>query len=216
MITKYGFDVVSVMGILVLVAGSLVWYWVDWKGVRFGIVGLLFLCFLFTLAFFRDPERTAPAGDSLVIAPADGKIVQIAEIQEPAYLQGDAIQISIFMSPLNVHVNRFPVSGRVGYFKHYPGEYLAAYDDKASLRNEQTHIGIEHNGTRILLKQIAGVIARRIVAEVSVGDRAVAGARFGMIKFGSRVDVIVPKGTQVKVKLGEKTLGGNTVIAVLS
>jgi phosphatidylserine decarboxylase len=216
LITKHGYDVVSVVGVLICVSGSLVWYFVDWKGVRLGIVGLLFLCFLLTLAFFRDPQRTVPIGDRLVIAPADGKIVQITEVQEPAYLQGNGIQVSIFMSPLNVHVNRFPVSGRVGYFKHYPGKYFAAYEEKASLSNEQTHIGIDHGGTRVLLKQIAGMIARRIVAEVSVGDHAVAGARFGMIKFGSRVDVILPNGTDLKVKLGDKTLAGSTVLAVLS
>ncbi len=216
MITKYGFDVVAAVGVLVVVSGSLVWYFVDWKGVRFGIVGLLFLFFLLTLAFFRDPERTVPVGERLVIAPADGKIIQITEVHEPAYLQGDGIQISIFMSPLNVHVNRYPVSGRVGYVKHYPGEFFAAYEEKASLKNEQTHIGIDHGGTRILMKQIAGMIARRIVADVSVGDQAAAGARFGMIKFGSRVDLVLPRSALLKVKLGEKTLAGSTVVAVLS
>jgi phosphatidylserine decarboxylase len=216
LITKYGFDVVAVVALIVVLSGSLVWSFVEWKFVRFGVLGLLLLCLVLTLAFFRDPERLTPFGDSLVIAPADGKIVQIIDVQDPEYLGGAGIQVSIFMSPLNVHVNRYPVSGRVDYVKHYPGEYFAAYEEKASLRNEQTHIGIDHKGKRILLKQIAGMIARRIVAEVSVGDQAIAGERFGMIKFGSRVDIIMPRDSELKVKLGERTLAGSTVIAVLS
>jgi phosphatidylserine decarboxylase len=118
------------------------------------------------------------------------------------------------MSPLNVHVNRFPITGKVGYFRHIPGEYLVAFDDKSSLRNERTHIGLENGKVKVLFKQIAGFIARRIVANVKEGDRAVAGERFGMIKFGSRVDVIMPRSVSVMVKVGETTVAGETVLAV--
>jgi phosphatidylserine decarboxylase len=119
------------------------------------------------------------------------------------------------MSPLNVHVNRFPVSGTVGFYRHVPGEYLMAFEEKSSSRNERTLIGIENGRCRLLFKQIAGFIARRIVAQVNVGDHAVAGERFGMIKFGSRVDVLVPGDAGIRVKLGEKTVAGETVLAVL-
>jgi phosphatidylserine decarboxylase len=142
--------------------------------------------------------------------------VLVKEVREDEFLKGEGVQVSIFMSPLNVHVNRFPISGKVGYFQHIPGEFLVAFDDKSSLRNERTQIGVENGKTRVFFKQVAGFVARRIVAELKVGDPAVAGERFGMIKFGSRVDVIVPKGSEVKVKVGDKTMAGETVLAVVS
>jgi phosphatidylserine decarboxylase len=180
------------------------------------LLGVVVLLFLFTLNFFRDPDREIPKGDDLVLAPADGKIVLIKDVHEDEYLKGEGVQISIFMSPLNVHVNRYPLSGTVGYFKHISGDYLVAFEDKSSERNERTLIGVERAGTKVLFKQIAGFVARRIVADVKVGDRAVAGERFGMIRFGSRVDVIVPKGSMLKVHLGDKTVAGETVVAVVS
>ncbi len=149
------------------------------------------------------------------MSPADGEVVAITPVREDEYLKADVIQVSIFMSPLNVHVNRFPVSGTVGFYRHVPGEYLMAFEEKSSSRNERTLIGIENGRCRVLFKQIAGFIARRIVAQVNVGDHAVAGQRFGMIKFGSRVDVLVPRGAGIRVKLGEKTVAGETVLAVL-
>lgn len=216
MITKYGYDVVAIIT-LAVVAGSLAsWFLIDVKLVRLGIIILLLLFLVFTLNFFRDPERITPEGDNLVVSPADGVVVQIKELQEDEYIKGEAIQVSIFMSPLNVHVNRYPITGRVGYFKYHPGEYLVAYEDKSSLRNERTHIGVENGRTKVLFKQIAGFVARRIVANVNVGDKTVAGQRFGMIRFGSRVDVIMPRGVEVKVKLGDKTAAGETVVAVVS
>jgi phosphatidylserine decarboxylase len=187
---------------------------VGWKPLRFGIPVAAFLALTFTFWFFRDPERTTPAGDNLVVAPADGRVVLIAPVEESEYLKGRAIQVSIFMSPLDVHVNRFPISGTICYFRHIPGEYLVAYEEKSSLRNERTHIGIENGRMKVLFKQIAGFVARRIVAEVKEGDRATAGRRFGMIKFGSRVDVLVPGNATVSVRVGERTVAGETVLAV--
>lgn len=180
---------------------------------------LWLLAFLLTLIaiwvayFFRDPERTGERGERLVVAPADGKVVQIVETEEPAFLQSRAIQISIFMNVFNVHVNRYPVTGTVGYVHYNPGKFLNAAADKASLENEQSSVGIETEGYRVLVRQIAGLIARRIVTYSKVGDEAKQGERFGLIRFGSRVDVFVPIGSKVMVSTGQVTTAGVTVIA---
>jgi phosphatidylserine decarboxylase len=214
-ITKYGYDVVLVVVLVVLAGSFLSWQFIEGKPLRFGLIGVLLALLVFTLNFFRDPERAVPQNDGYILAPADGKVVLVREVVEDEYLNGEAIQVSIFMSPLNVHVNRYPISGTVGYFKYFPGEYLVAYEEKASLRNERTHIGIENGRCKILFKQIAGFVARRIVAPVKVGDEARAGERFGMIRFGSRVDVIMPKSVALKVRVGDKTVAGETVLAVI-
>ncbi len=216
MITKYGYDVVGVVLVLVVAGSGLVWRFIDAGGVKYPLIVLLLVFLLFTLNFFRDPDRISPAGANLILAPADGKVVLIQEMTEGEFVKGDAVQVSIFMSPLNVHVNRFPISGTIGYFRYFPGEFLVAFDDKASLRNERTHIGIERGGFRVLFKQIAGFVARRIVANAKVGEKAVAGERFGMIKFGSRVDVIMPRVVAVRVKVGDTTVAGETVLAETS
>ncbi|MBI5473333.1 MAG: phosphatidylserine decarboxylase family protein [Ignavibacteriae bacterium] len=216
MITKYGYDVFFIILAVVVVGLLLSWHYVEWKPLRFALIAILFVFFLFTLNFFRDPERVTPQNDNYVISPADGTVVVVKEVFEDEFLKEPAVQISIFMSPLNVHVNRFPISGRVAYFKHIPGEYLVAYEEKSSLRNERTHIGVENARSKVFFKQIAGFVARRIVAPLVVGDSAVAGNRFGMIKFGSRVDLFVPSNVRVKVKVGDKTVAGETVVAVFS
>ncbi|HCV43539.1 MAG TPA: phosphatidylserine decarboxylase family protein [Bacteroidetes bacterium] len=213
MITKYGYEVVAVVIALVVVGSLLAWFLVDIVELRFGLIGLFLLFLIFTISFFRDPERQTPEGSGLIISPADGKVVLVKEVDEGEYLKGKGTQVSIFMSPFNVHVNRYPVSGRVGCFKHIPGEYLVAFDEKSSLRNERTHIGIENERGRVFFRQIAGFVARRIVAPIRVGDEAVAGERFGMIRFGSRVDVVVPHGCEVKVQVGDRTVAGETVLA---
>jgi phosphatidylserine decarboxylase len=215
LISRYGYDVVGTVLVLSVLGTALASLFVDVRIVRFGIIGVLVFLLLFTLYFFRDPDRTPPKGDNLVVAPADGEVVAISQVREEEYIKKDAIQVSIFMSPLNVHVNRYPISGTVGFYRYIPGEYIMAFEEKSSARNERTLIGIENTRCRVLFRQVAGFIARRIVANVSVGDRAVAGERFGMIKFGSRVDVIVPREAGISVKLGEKTVGGETVLAVI-
>lgn len=214
MITRYGYGVVAVVVLIVILGSAASAYFLDLEILKYGIIGLLLFFLVFTLNFFRDPERQTPEGDNLIISPADGEVVLIKEVREEEFIKGDAIQVSIFMSPLNVHVNRFPISGTVGFYKYFPGEYLVAYDEKSSLRNERTHIGVGNTKVKVLFKQIAGFVARRIVADLKVGDPAVVGQRFGMIKFGSRVDVLVPKGTEIKVKLGDITVAGETVVAV--
>jgi phosphatidylserine decarboxylase len=165
--------------------------------------------------FFRDPERTGERGERIVVSPADGKVVQIAEVDEPAFVRGRALRISIFMNVFNVHVNRYPVSGTVAYVHYNAGKFLNAASDKASLENEQMSIGIEAGGARVLVRQIAGLIARRIVNYAKVGTRAEQGVRMGIIRFGSRVDVFVPPASSVRVKLGDLPVAGVTVLAEL-
>ena len=142
--------------------------------------------------FFRDPEREGPRGDSLVISPADGKVVLITEVNEPSFVRGKATRISIFMNIFSVHVNRYPVSGTVRHVHYNPGKFLNASAEKSSLENEQMSVGLESGGARVLVRQIAGLIARRIVTYSRDGDPATQGQRFGIIRFGSRVDVFVP------------------------
>jgi len=215
LISRYGYDVVGTVVFLSVLGTVLAALFIDVRIVRIALIAVLALLLLFTLYFFRDPDRSSPKGDNLVLAPADGEVVAITPVREDDFLKTDAFQVSIFMSPLNVHVNRFPVTGTIGYFRHVPGEYIVAFDEKSSLRNERTLIGIENGRFRVLFKQIAGFIARRIVAQVAVGDHAQAGERFGMIKFGSRVDVIVPREAALRVQTGDRTVGGETVLAVM-
>ncbi|MDZ4759300.1 MAG: phosphatidylserine decarboxylase family protein [Bacteroidota bacterium] len=186
------------------------------------IVGLLMLAsvvvFAIILQFFRNPVRHTPINANNIIAPCDGKIVVIEEVEEPEYFKDKRIQISIFMNPFNVHVNRNPISGTVKYSKYHPGKYLVAWHPKSSTENERTTIVIEQpqNKQEVLFRQIAGAMARRVVNYSKEGQPAMQGAEMGFIKFGSRVDVYLPVGTQIKIKLGDKTVGGETVIASFS
>lgn len=215
LITRYGYDVFFTIAVICFAAIVGAFFLIELFFLKFFIIVVAFVFFLFALNFFRDPDRKIPQGKNLVLSPADGTIVVIKDASENEYLKSDAIQISIFMSPLNVHVNRLPVSGKVEYYRYVKGKYFAAFEDKASLNNEQTHIGINAGAYKIFFKQIAGFIARRIVCAAKVGDSVIAGDRFGMIKFGSRVDVFVPKNSDIKVSLNEKTVAGETVLAVV-
>lgn len=166
----------------------------------------------FCLWFFRDPERAAPAGDGLVISPADGRIVAVVPEREERYLHALATRVSIFMSPLDVHVNRSPVTGTVRQVQHTEGKFRAAFSDKSSLDNERNAVVLESGGKRFLMVQIAGALARRIVCHVAPGDRLERGQRFGMIMFGSRVDVFLPPGVQPTVSKGERVRAGLSVL----
>lgn len=171
---------------------------------------------LWVAYFFRDPERTGPRGDTLVIAPADGRILMITRVDEPRFMQGESTRISIFMNVFDVHVNRYPVSGRVGFIWYNPGKFLNAAVEKSSLENEQMSVGIvTPSGARVLTRQIAGLIARRIVTWSHEGDAARQGERFGLIRFGSRVDVFLPAGARVLVQPGQRSVAGVTVLAEL-
>jgi len=168
---------------------------------------------LFTFYFFRDPERIIPPDENAIVSAADGKVVEIKEIVENQYLQSNAKQVSVFMSIFNVHVNRIPMSGQVGFFEYRPGKFVKAYKQAASKENEQTVIGIENPHCKILIKQIAGILARRIVCHLREGFHVQRGERFGMIKFGSRVDMILPSSAKITVQLNQKVKGGETIIA---
>jgi phosphatidylserine decarboxylase len=170
---------------------------------------------LWVAYFFRDPERTGDRGDGIAIAPADGRVVQVSDVDEPSFVHGRATRISIFMNVFNVHVNRYPVSGTVRYLHYNPGKFLNAAAEKSSLENEQMSVGIESGPHRILVRQIAGLIARRIVTYSKEGDAVRQGDRFGLIRFGSRVDVFIPTSSRVRVHPGETTVAGTTVLADL-
>ena len=169
------------------------------------------------LQFFRNPSRTIILDGNAIVAPADGKVVVIEEVEETEYFTDRRIQVSIFMSPTNVHVNRFPIGGLVKYAKYHPGLFLVAWHPKSSTDNERTTIVVQHqNGQEVLFRQIAGALARRIVYYCKEGDKATQGAEFGFIKFGSRVDLLLPTSAKIKVNLEQKVKGNETVIATFS
>jgi len=217
-IHKEGYASLAISAIFLSALNGAVYYLFPGNtGVQGVIGGLSLLLFLTVLQFFRSPNRTTVADANSVIAPADGTVVVIEEVTDEEYLQGKAIQVSIFMSPFNVHVNRSPVAGVVDYFRYHPGKYLVAWHPKSSTENERTTLAIRTvSGQKIMLRQIAGALARRIVCRAQPGDQLAAGREFGFIKFGSRVDVFLPIGTEIKVKLNDKTVGGESVIATLN
>lgn len=177
---------------------------------------LLVVVAIWVAYFFRDPERTGERGENLVIAPADGRVVMVTAVDEQSFLREKAIQVSIFMNVFNVHVNRYPVSGVVRYVHYNPGKFLNAALEKASTENEQSSVGIESGSNRVLVRQIAGLIARRIVTYSRDGQRVSQGERMGIIRFGSRVDVFVPATTHIRVKVGDVTYAGVSVIGELA
>lgn len=179
-------------------------------------IGISIVFYLLILQFFRSPVFTIYQNEKHVIAPADGKVVVIEEADEPEYLKSRRKQISIFMSPVNVHVNRMPVGGTISYFKYHPGKYLVAWHPKSSTENERTTVATKMpNGTEVLFRQIAGALARRIKWYVQQGQTLKQGDEFGFIKFGSRVDIFLPLDAKINVKIGDVTKGGRTVIAEL-
>ncbi len=166
------------------------------------------------LQFFRDPKRDFTLGDNYIIAPADGKVVVIEETTENEYFKDKRLQVSIFMSPTNVHINRYPMTGIVSFFKYHPGKFLVAWDPKSSTDNERTTVVVKNNrGYEILFRQIAGALARRIVWYCKEGDIAKQCEQMGFIKFGSRVDLFFPLGTKLKVKIGDVVKGSQTILA---
>jgi len=176
------------------------------------VSGLAIFILVFTLQFFRDPERKTPQKPNIIISPADGKVVLIKDVSFHDYFQGPVKQVSIFMSPINVHVNRIPISGRVTHYKYIPGQYLMAFDHSSGENNERTEIGIEAQEMKVFFKQISGFVARRIICDARPGDDVEIGKRFGMIRFGSRVDIFVPPTVSLKVSEGQKTTAGETII----
>lgn len=208
----------STVLIVFLFSAALAWgasYLVEHWSVYLIYFALAILCALI-LFFFRDPKRITPDGNNLIIAPADGRIVMIKKVEEKTYLKQEAIQISIFLSPLDVHVNRVPVTGKLEYLEYFPGKFLMAWEEQASHQNERAHFGVRHpSGQKFLFKQITGFMARRIVYHIREGDTLQAGQRFGIMKFGSRMDILMPADVEIKVKEGDRTVAGESIVGVI-
>ncbi|MEJ7557017.1 MAG: phosphatidylserine decarboxylase family protein [Pedobacter sp.] len=216
-IHKEGYTTIAVSLLFIFIVNAIIDYrFADIAWLRWSIYILSVALFLIVLQFFRSPGRLFTSGNDLVICPADGKVVVIEETEEGEYFKDKRLQVSIFMSPVNVHINRNPISGIVKFFKYHPGKYLAAWNPKSSTENERTTVVVEHeHGTPILFRQIAGALARRIVWYVKEGDQVEQTKEFGFIKFGSRVDVFLPLGTKINVELNQVVKGGITVLAEL-
>jgi phosphatidylserine decarboxylase len=212
MITKYGYDVFFTIAAVCFVSILLALLFVEPKPYRYSLIVVSLAVLAFVTNFFRDPERITPKGENLIVAPADGKVVVVKKVFDNEFFKSDVWQVSIFMSPLNVHVNRNPISGTVKHTRYVKGEYFAAFEDKASEKNEQMIVGLESANGKVMLKQIAGFVARRIVCPLKSGDTVIAGERFGMIKFGSRVDVLLPLSVDLRIKTGDVTIAGETIL----
>ena len=210
MITRHGISIIIYTFIaFALLLILYILYPAIWSSIPAGITGFIAL---FNLYFFRDPERTVPAGENLVLSPADGTVIRIDEVEETEYFKSRVTRLSIFLSVFSVHINRIPISGTVDFLRYKKGKFVAAFEHKASEENEQTIIGINSGNHRILFTQIAGIIARRIICNLNESDKVTAGNRFGMIRYGSRVDVYFPPEFKLKVSLRDKVTGGETVI----
>ena len=212
---KEGIPSLIITVFLVAICNYIAFYFCPSCTIIIWLVYLLSAFLLITiLQFFRNPKRNIVLNENHIIAPADGKVVVIEEVMETEYFNEKRLQISIFMSPINVHINRFPISGLVKYSKYHPGLFLVAWHPKSSLENERTTIVVEHkNGQAVLFRQIAGALARRIVNYSKEGQIAIQGDEFGFIKFGSRVDLFLPLNVKVKVNLNQKVCGRETIIA---
>ena len=173
------------------------------------IIGCVFLF------FFRDPDRRTPLDPQAIISPADGQVMYVGDADESLTVSGEWYQVSIFLSPLNVHVNRIPIGGRITRVKYRKGQFWPAYKEKASVENEATEVWIDHEGQTVICRQIVGILARRIVCRLSAGTEVQTGQRFGIMKFGSRMDVFMPRSAALKIATGETVRGGETVLAIL-
>ncbi|OGU69675.1 MAG: phosphatidylserine decarboxylase [Ignavibacteria bacterium RBG_16_36_9] len=211
MFTKYGYTTIGVVAVIAFVLISLSFF-TQYNPLKITLVLIAAVTLFLTLNFFRDPERKTPAQNGIIVSPADGKVIVIREDISNSYVGENCNQISIFMSPLNVHVNRIPISGKVEHLKYHEGKFIAAFEDKASENNERMETGIVSNESKVLFTQIAGFLARRIVNELKIGDNVTIGERFGMIKFGSRVDIIVPGNWTPNVKLNDNVHAGETIL----
>jgi phosphatidylserine decarboxylase len=211
MFTKYGYSTLGIIAIVVFLL-IITSFFIHNNLIKIFLLIFPLLFLIFSIFFFRDPERVTPNRDDVAVSPADGRVLFIKDVRENKFINGDATQISIFMSPLDVHVNRIPISGKVEYLKYYPGDYIAAFEDKASDVNERSEFGIQNKFGKIFFTQVAGFIARRIIFEIHQGDSVTIGKRFGMIKFGSRVDVVAPNGWKALVKKDDHVTAGETIL----
>ncbi|HAK56346.1 MAG: phosphatidylserine decarboxylase [Vicinamibacterales bacterium] len=193
----------------VLPGAVLVWFGQAWGALAFGVLGAFFVF------FFRDPTRHPPDGDGLVLAPADGRVVVAGAVVVPDAPDGNWQQLSIFLSPIDVHVNRAPIGGRITHVERRPGRYLAAYRRAAGAQNARIEVGFDVGGETVVCRQIVGVLARRLVCRVAPGDEVRAGDRFGIMKFGSRIDLFIPRHAELLVEPGQRVRGGETLVARL-
>ena len=213
-IHKEGYTILTITTLLLAAINGVTYYFFHDQLVVIGAVTFLSLIFfLLILQFFRSPKRDQTIGERLIIAPCDGKVVVIEQTIEAEYYKEKRLQVSIFMSPVNVHINWYPLSGIVKYLRYHEGKYLVAWHPKASTENERTTMVIDKGGFSILLRQIAGALAKRIVYYPHENDMVKQGSELGFIKFGSRVDLYLPLDSKINVNIGEKTVGGVTVIA---
>ena len=213
-IHKQGYPTLFVGFIVLSFLNSLVYYFFNPFSIYFLVLTIGF--YLFLISFFRNPQRIIPElDDKYLYSPCDGKVVVIEKVFEPEFIKEECIQISVFMSPLNVHINWFPTSAQVLYYKYHPGKYLAAWNPKASTENERTTIAYNVHNKKVLLRQVAGALARRIVCFAKEGKTYKQGEEMGFIKFGSRVDIYLKPGTDIKVKLGDVVKGNQTILALI-
>jgi phosphatidylserine decarboxylase len=211
MFTKYGYTTIGVVAVITLLLIT-VSFFVQNNPLKVTILLFAAILLFLTLNFFRDPERKTPDKEGIIVAPADGKVIVLRENIANSFIGGNCNQISIFMSPLNVHVNRIPISGKVEHLKYYEGKFIAAFEDKASKNNERMETGITTDNGKVLFTQIAGFLARRIVNDLKIGDSVIIGNRFGMIKFGSRVDIFVLGNWTPAVQMNENVYAGETIL----
>ncbi|MCB0501501.1 MAG: phosphatidylserine decarboxylase family protein [Bacteroidetes bacterium] len=220
MTTKYihkeGRKIIINLFLILAIINFLVWEVLNWSVYHCVIISTFSLGFFaFVTWFFRNPFREIITDENLIIAPADGKVVVLEEVEVDEYFADKRLQVSIFMSPTNVHVNRSPIKGEVKYSKYHPGRYLVAWHPKSSEENERTSIVVDNGNFEVMFRQIAGKVARRIVNNLEEGDMVEQGWDFGFIKFGSRMDIFLPIDTKIKVKLGDKVKGGETILGEL-
>ncbi|MDZ7623264.1 MAG: phosphatidylserine decarboxylase family protein [Ignavibacteriaceae bacterium] len=211
MFTKYGYTTIGVVAVIAFILVSLSFF-TQSNPLKIILILVAAVILLLTLNFFRDPKRKTPAQNGIIVTPADGKVIVIKQNITNSFVGENCNQISIFMSPLNVHVNRIPITGKVEHLKYHEGKFIAAFEDKASENNERMETGLVSDGDKILFTQIAGFLARRIVNDLKVGDNVTIGERFGMIKFGSRVDVFVPGKWKPVVQLNDNVYAGETIL----
>jgi phosphatidylserine decarboxylase len=217
MFHKEGYKIIFITFVIVVAGVLLVDNFIDISWLRFLIMLTLFAFLILILQFFRNPKRLTSLNDNQIISPVDGKVVVIEEVFEKEYFKDKRLQISIFMSPINVHVTRYPIGGNVIFSKYHPGKYLVAWHPKASEENERTTVVVENEKIgKVLHRQIAGALAKRIVNYAKLNDKVVQGGESGFIKFGSRVDIFLPINTEVKVKINEKVRGGESIIAEIN
>lgn len=211
---KEGYTSLALVILFIFVINAIADYYDANAAITWFIYILSAFLFITIVQFFRSPKKVITLDEGVVLCPADGKVVVIEETEETEYFNDKRIQVSIFMSPVNVHVNRNPISGIVTYFKYHPGKFLVAWHPKSSTDNERTTVVVKKkDGVEVLFRQIAGALARRIVWYVKEGEKVQQGEEFGFIKFGSRVDLFLPLGTKIEVGLDQKVVGGKTVIA---